>query len=601
MIYTKAYFLLLACFWLIGHRAIAQEQKIADSLTSIYKQDTVTGIAKFELLTDLSFHEVRDLEKGLLYAEELIRLSIQAGNSKYLRVGYFLKGTKKRLLGDLEEALKAYFKSAVIARKMKNVTGEGEAFGAIADIYAVASHYDNAMSYYRKAIKVLQGPGVDSISLASVLSNAGDAYLNTGHYDSALYFFGEAKEIFKEVDYRSGIGYSLGNIGMAYANIGKDVLAEKNINEAIRILTQAQDYYPICVYLISMADVYSKNGNEQKAFDYTLRSFELAKQHGFKEQIRDASQKLSQLYEKRGNTEVALMYYKTYDTYSDSIQNIKKIQEMADARTNFEVSQKQMEVNLLKDQKRNQQTIVVFLFIILGLTVMLLVAVFWFFKTKTKERVRLHNQELLHAKLEIQEQTYRNISQELHDNIGQVLSLAKLNINTVDVENVQSTKEKLAQSKSLITKAIQDIRDLARALNTDYIHDVGLANAIDQQLELLRKTGLYTTKLIVNGDVYPIEPERELLLYRIVQELLNNIVKHADANQIVISINYEKNIMVFTMADNGKGFDWQKQQLNVSNGLGLRNITNRVKLVKGDIFFESKSDIGTVVHISIQR
>jgi len=123
------------------------------------------------------------------------------------------------------------------------------------------------MLYYDKAIATLQQSN-DSISLASALSNAGDEYLNNGNYDSALLYFKESKIIFDKVNYLSGKGYSLGNIGMVYANTGEKYLAEKNINEAIRILEESADYYPICVYLISMCDIYLDKGDERTAMSY---------------------------------------------------------------------------------------------------------------------------------------------------------------------------------------------------------------------------------------------------------------------------------------------------------------------------------------------
>src|SRR5689334_10618502 len=104
MVNKKFYFLLIVCFWFISNIS-AQEQKIADSLAPIYQQNTMPDTAKLELLRSLSFNEINDFKKGLKYAEELISLSKRMGNKTYLRVGYFLKGTKERFLGKLDEAL----------------------------------------------------------------------------------------------------------------------------------------------------------------------------------------------------------------------------------------------------------------------------------------------------------------------------------------------------------------------------------------------------------------------------------------------------------------------------------------------------------------
>ena len=409
MVHRKTHIFLSVFFWAVSPCVFAQEQKIADSLARIYHQNTLTDTAKFQLLKDLSFNETRNLKDGLRYAEELISLSAKANNYRYLRIGYFLKGTKKRLLGQLDEALEAYLKSVEIASKENYRKGEGEAYSAIADIYAVAGNPANAKHYYDKAIMSLRQSRPhshqDSIALASVVSNAGDAFLRIKNYDSALLYFEEAKLIFDKVNYVSGKGYSLGNIGMVYASIGKNYLAEKNINEAIRILEETQDYYPICVYLTSMADVYLQQGDVPTALNYALRSLNLAERYGLKEQVADASLKLSELYERTGNTSEAFKHYKKHIQFRDSITNINSVQKMADLRTNYEMSQKQIEVDLLNQQKRNQKNLTVSLGIILGLTIILLAILYRNYQSKQKayKILNLQKQETDQQKSKVQD------------------------------------------------------------------------------------------------------------------------------------------------------------------------------------------------------
>lgn len=362
---------LLIGFCFIVKAVFGQDQKLADSLAKIYQQNNLNDTAKYELLVDLSFNELKDLNKGLKYAEELINLSEKNHNYKYLRAGYFLKGTKKRMLGELEDALGAYFKSAEIAGKLHQVNAEGEAYGAIADVYSIANNHSNAMLYYNKAIDALRQTK-DSISLASVISNAGDEFVKNKNFDSALLYFQEAKIIFDKINYVSGKAYSIGNIGMVYANTGKNDIAEKNINEAVSLLEELQDYYPVCDYLISIAKIYWNKANSRKAVSYALESLNLAERYGLKEQIADASLKLSGFYEKAGDTSAAFSYYKKYITYRDSINDLKTVQRLADLRTNYEVSQKQLEVDRLNEQKRNEKKLTLSLIIILCLTVSIL-------------------------------------------------------------------------------------------------------------------------------------------------------------------------------------------------------------------------------------
>lgn len=378
---------MIGFLFIIIHNVSGQDQKTADSLKKIYLQGVYTDSAKLELLRNIAFNESKDLNLALQYAEELIRFSEQLGNNLYLHRGYFQKGNIKKLQGDLEDALKALFKSGEAARKANYSKGEGNTYCAIADIYAVSNNHPNARNYYTKAIATLRQSN-DSIALASAILNAGDEFLNNIIYDSALLHFKEAGIIFEKVNYLIGKAYTLGNIGMVYANTGQTNLAEKNINEAIRILEEAEDYYPICVYLISMCDIYLKKGDQPTAMNYAKRSLQLAEQYGLKEQISDANLKLSELYEKTGNTAESYKYYKNYIAYRDSVNNIKSVQAIADLRTDFEVSKKQTEVDLLNQEKRNQRIMLISVFIILGLAIILLGTLYWYYKTISREKKR---------------------------------------------------------------------------------------------------------------------------------------------------------------------------------------------------------------------
>ncbi len=334
--------------------ARAQDQRIADSLAKIYQQQPLPDSQNLSLLWNLSFNEVNDLNKSLRYAEELIQLASKTNDQLYLHRGYLQKGNKKRLAGDLEQALSAYFKSVDAATAAHYSKGEGLAYGTIADVYSISGNHANAMLYYHKAIGSLR-TGSDTVALASTISNAGDEFLTSKMYDSALLYFSESGKMFEKLNYASGLAYNKGNIGMVYANIGKDSLAEKNINEAIAMLEKQEDYYPICVYLLSMADIYRDKNDGQTALNYANRSLQLAQVHNLKDQVSAANLKLSELYERAGNATEALCHYKEYVNFRDSVNNVQTVQKMADLRTNYEVSRKQTEVDLLNKEKRNQR------------------------------------------------------------------------------------------------------------------------------------------------------------------------------------------------------------------------------------------------------
>ncbi len=220
-----------------------------------------------------------------------------------------------------------------------------------------------------------------------------------------------------------------------------------------------------------------------------------------------------------------------------------------------------------------------------------------------KEQLKVKfDREILESKLEIQEQTFKNISQEIHDNIGQVLSLAKITINTMDGNDQEMLMEKINTSSQLVSQAIQDLRDLSRSLNADAIGEMGLLRSIEYELELIKKTGRYQTNLVKEGTHQRLSHKHELILFRIFQEVLNNVLKHSKASEINMKINYNSTNFIMHITDNGIGFDASSmlsQDNNTNSGLGITNISNRAGLIGADFRIISEQGKGTTVTINL--
>ncbi len=254
------------------------------------------------------------------------------------------------------------------------------------------------------------------------------------------------------------------------------------------------------------------------------------------------------------------------------------------------------------------------LFMIITSTVMLLLAagLIVFFLLLYRERYKKHqrekvtmrasfDQELLKAEIEMKEQTLLTISQEIHDNIGQVLSLAKLNLNTILLEDNNPAVPKIAATKELIGEAIQDLRNLSRSLNTHHISHQKLSESLGFELDLIRKTGLYETALRVQGAEKPLDPQKQTIIFRIVQEALNNIIKHARAKSITISLDYTPRETTLRIADDGSGFDPQAlhQPGGAGKGTGMGNISHRARLINANLTVESRPGQGTLIQLSL--
>jgi signal transduction histidine kinase len=255
--------------------------------------------------------------------------------------------------------------------------------------------------------------------------------------------------------------------------------------------------------------------------------------------------------------------------------------------------------------QENSNQIITTIIIFSVFVLMLVIALFLLFKNYMKNKARLltenelikakFSEALLQSQLEIQEQTFTQISEEIHDNIGQVLSLVRLNINTLGAEPAE---EKINTTDELLGRAINDLRNLSHGLNTDHIREAGLAVAVEQLLLSLRKSGQFQTTFQNNWHNLPVSEEKSIILYRIIQEVINNIVKHAGAKKIEIVMANDDHHLHIEIRDNGRGFDPAILESPLE-GQGIRSIRQRAKMIGAEIHFNSSVAQGTTVSIQM--
>lgn len=435
--------------------------KIADSLKAIYNGQENKDI---DLLLDIVTNETNP-DSIVKYAEQLLAQSIPDSLHKYSHNAYMQMGNASLLRGDLNAALASFFKSMEYASVIQYKQGIGKLYISIADTYSEIGNSTNAIEYYNKGIDVLREVK-DSMSLAKALINAGDEFFNQGELDSAILLTGESSTIFQILKYPLGRGYSLGNMGMVYAQQGRDEQALGNINEAIEILEEQEDYYPISVYLTYMSDIYLKRGNIASALGFAERSLKLAKLYGLKDEISAANLKLSEIYEETGNTVASYKYYKDHIAYRDSVKNIESVQQMADLRTNFEVSQKQVEVDLLNQQKKTQRIIAIATSIALLLIGLLAVGLYRrnMFIRKTKQIIEEEKQRSEKLLLNILPQ---ETAQELKEN-GQVKAKKFESVTVLFTDFKDFTKSAEQVSPELLVESIDFYFKAFDAITTKY-------------------------------------------------------------------------------------------------------------------------------------
>lgn len=205
-------------------------------------------------------------------------------------------------------------------------------------------------------------------------------------------------------------------------------------------------------------------------------------------------------------------------------------------------------------------------------------------------------QEFLKSQLEIQEEALRYTIQEIQDNIGQVLSLVKLQLNTLSAAPPDQNRDALETSKQLVSKAISDLRGLSKTLDPDLVGHTGFEDRVRHEIQMLEKSTALQARLRINGSVYKLHIEQQTFLLRILQEAFSNILKHSGATNVQVVLDYEPLLFTLTIADDGRGFDLKNKKLP-QNGSGLKMMARRIHLLKGRFELQSGVSKGTSITI----
>lgn len=241
--------------------------------------------------------------------------------------------------------------------------------------------------------------------------------------------------------------------------------------------------------------------------------------------------------------------------------------------------------------------IVLLIFSIMLLVPLAMVALFVIFTNKKNQllqkqanRERKFQNELAETQVEIREETLRNISWELHDNIGQLLTLAK-----IYVQNAGNDRKKVDEAAEILSQALNEVRALSKSINPEYIKKLGLLEASQQELKRFERLRFLQTEFQVHGEAFFLPDTDETILFRILQEFFSNTIKHARAQKISLHFYFDQRKLKIECTDDGIGFD----QKNDANGLGLKNMKLRAEMLGAEL--EIKSDLEKGTQLIIQK
>jgi len=325
----------------------------------------------------------------------------------------------------------------------------------------------------------------------------------------------------------------------------------------------------------------------------------LAKESGMSESINEASLYLSKIYETNGNYKDALKFFQKY-SLNTSKQNTEK-DDIIELLNMYAFQKKENEILELKQikSKRNLQLI------ILSFVILIIIIVTYFIinRNKLKQKTLLSEQKKLKYKavIETQEKERKRIAGDLHDSLGQILSTAKLNMSELeDILSLENPDDLILikNALGLIDNACTEVRNISHNIMPSALIKLGFVSAIKELVRKINETKQFKVELEIKGIKNRFHEHIEIALYRIIQEIINNMIKHSNATNVKISMNNNDNKLCITIIDNGIGLDENK--INKSKGLGWKNIYSRIDMLQGNISIESLNKVGSKIKINIE-
>ncbi|MEO8402997.1 MAG: sensor histidine kinase [Chitinophagaceae bacterium] len=208
-----------------------------------------------------------------------------------------------------------------------------------------------------------------------------------------------------------------------------------------------------------------------------------------------------------------------------------------------------------------------------------------------------HEKTLLESRMEIQENTRQHISREIHDNIGLSLSLTKLYLNSISWNELNEAKSQVHDAINTLTRSIADLRSVAWTLNADVITSQGLLAAVTEELNRIERLGIFTIEHLVIGESFHFPSQQDLIIFRVIQESLNNIIRHSCASRVILKMEYTTDSLVIRIKDDGVGFKANDNSKRTS--AGLANMRERMKLIGAEIKITSAPGYGTTIQLKI--
>ncbi len=529
-------------------------------------------------------------------------------------------------IGNQHKALANYLKALKIYEKHPHPSNEAKLLLNLGNLHDDAHDYSNAIDVYKKALLLFEESSC-KLGVAEVHHNLGATHSSLKDYEMALRHLDTSLTLQKELGTKKILATTYLDLGRIHIFLKKDKEARDYFQQSLQVAKETSDLSTQVSVHRNLGLLARYNKDYTKAIQAYRRGLKIARQIRKPYLVRDLLDKLSSVHAALGDYETSYTYEQEFNELNDSLETgYREAMYLKDAyeeeraqRIILEKEQtaQQAEVEKLDAENQLQDMIIYGLGIGAVLIIGLLASLVAVYRGRQKVLLQekhlkakeqeiedlLVDQELksMGAMLEGQEKERNRIAQDLHDRLGGMLSVVKLNfqsleeqISTIKAQNFQQYEK----TNQLLDEACQEVRKVAHDVISGVLRNFGLIPALEDLKTAIESTKALDIRLIdVGFENRRLDAALEITVYRILQELISNILKHAQAKNIDIQLFWKQDVLNLTVEDDGRGFDLDT--LANGQGMGLKNIESRLRNLDGNLQIDSQPGHGASIIINI--
>lgn len=610
-----------------------------------FQNETETEL-KAKLSADLAWYYVQvNIDSAKLYGEKSLSLSKLSKNQTLiaqsyndLATVYFVKGDYKKSLAFTDESLK-------LRKLLKDEAGIASLYFKKGNAYNKMSKYDSTMYYYFKANKYYESVG-DSAVFMNLESNISSTYFSMGNYSKALKYLSKPLKYYKDTKQFLLLSNSTMNLGNIQLSLKDTINALESFNKAIDYAEQSNNLSTLASTYNNMANIYTAQNKYELASEYIEKSISIREKMGLdadlesskltlannelrignyneakkrylsvksafeknnsKDKLREIYLGLSYIYASEKKADSLSYYHKKYLEVLNTIYKDETLKASQEIEVKYQTEKKEREILLQKAKIAEKNTIIISVVSLLLLSVLL--GYFLYSKQKMKNIQLVKERELQDALLKIETQNKLQeqrlqISRDLHDNIGSQLTFIISSIDNLKFalgQDNPKVNEKLTNISSFTRETIVELRDTIWAMNKEEITvedlETRISNFIENAKISLTGTQFNFISNLKSTQLQPFSSRDGMNIYRIIQESVNNAIKHSKASKIEVEIKELDKEISIEIKDNGSGFNVSETE----KGNGLNSIQKRASELNGKLEMISNHQ-GTTVSLDLKK